>query len=119
MKYQPRGWKLCPYDAADKVIVLDGETEARNIVAKIYHDDCNLEEQEAYACIIVAAPDLLQACKSALRFVQDTREWRPEGEEWHEKEGCLPFNTCYYHDMDDLMNELEAAIAKAEGKEAL
>lgn len=57
------------------------------------------EEREANAHLISAAPDVLEACKSALRLPHDA------GCHWHSGHDC----TC-------VLNAIRAAIAKAEGK---
>ena len=62
-----------------------------------------------------AAPDLLDACKAALPFVEGIYTLRiGEDGNLNSEDGGLPFGTVDYHGMDDLMASLRAAIAKAD-----
>lgn len=65
-------------------------------------------ENEANACLIAAAPDLLEACKAAWAEL-DNRYDVDVPEPGHSKE--YPFNGA-----GELMRRLQAAIRKAEGR---
>jgi len=89
-------WKQRPPEAYVRIRATDGHKD----VAKVYvrrTKTNNLEEAEANACLIAAAPYLLQVCKGALGYLEALPVFGRPDEPW--------------------FKPLRAAIAKAEGLE--
>ena len=110
MEHTKGNWKVgekrLMMDYLDMVETTIIENEKGNIIAcAIYHN--TKPEQEANARLISAAPDLLEACKEVQTTLENSLgEWvavtKTYAPEWT-------------HKIKDMLDELEQAIAKAEG----
>jgi len=80
-------------------------------VAAVVHPDiptAPLDEQEANGRLLIAAPDLLAACKRYQQFIGTIEEAVNNGPEAMD---------AHYDTMTAVFNQARAAIAKAEGRE--
>lgn len=72
-------WMVNGYGGDMQPLVM---TKDRNtyiaIVCAGGNDEPNLEEAEANAQLIAAAPDLLAACKEAMKFIEVARQFFPK-----------------------------------------
>ena len=58
-EHTPGPWSIDNHSTADKDFAIDGATSFGNVIAYIYFDDCDHEEQDANAALVARAPELL------------------------------------------------------------
>ena len=97
-KHTPGPWEHIPQNGAGPMIAHSFETGNQmrptglRLIAHMLERKSSLEEDQANACLIAAAPDLLGALKRTLKFI---------------RLGNHP-------NVGDMLDQAEAAIAKAE-----
>ena len=117
-KHMPGEWRLGPRDNNEQRTVIGSDGQ---LVAVCSHE-CILsrvEEMEANACLIAAAPALLEACKAFDAY------WRECARMWHENDGRVAETRngaiVVGGNLDELGERASVlvirAIAKAEGND--
>lgn len=100
-KHTPGPWELGPVTRSGyRYLNSEAWDEFARVVTRMEYDPCESPSGLANAYLIAAAPELLEACKRAMRYAENVGK----------AEGCT-------FDDDGDLPFIKAAIAKAEGRE--
>lgn len=114
MKHTPGPWQAEGNEIWHRGNGYNDESDQHTYICDVVHP--------ANRSLIVAAPDLLEACEKALKTLKEIKSFCGEGLEvygWHQNGDPEPFEHFIEENMEsNLLELLKVAISKAKGEGA-